>query len=143
MTIEIDETWRYVLDHEYELRIDNYLNIKFESEWFTILGDTLKIKKGYAWNGCNPAYRVESTIFGISFWVGTPDGTTLPGGMRQTWEASMVHDAFCQYREVIHGVTKKFTIDLFKALLLKSGFSAWRANFYAGVVNYFGPQDWK
>lgn len=142
--MDIHETWRYKLKQDYRRQIDNHPNIEFSSEWFTVQGQELLIKQGYAWNGCSPAYMLSSKILGFSFWIGTPDGIVdLETQLPQSWQASMVHDAFCQYRAEMNGVPKAFTVNLFKTMLLECGFPKWKANLYAESVNLFGPQDWK
>ena len=137
-------TWRYKLKEDFLLEFDNRDNISFSSEWFHVQDNQIRIVQGYSWNGCSPAFMVSSDILGFSFWLGTPDGVfDLDTQLPQSWRASLVHDAFCQYRPEMTGIKKAFTVELFRKLLCDSGFPSWKAAVYSKSVALFGPQDWK
>lgn len=137
------QTWRYVLPADFKVEILNPGIDDFHSEYFRIYGNTITVKRGYAWNGCNPAYLYRLPFSTKEIWIGTPDGPVDEStGLPQSWKASLIHDCFCQYRFALSGVTKEFTVDLFEKLLLECGFESWRSKLYSRAVKWFGPQKW-
>ncbi len=127
--------WRYQLPEAYYFKSEHLHGIEFNNPWATILGGEMVVSKGYAWDGCSPAYYLP--VFG---WVGTPDGARDENGIPQAYYASLVHDVLCQFRREIP-VTKNSSAYLFKTLLIRDGFHPKIAALYATVVRYFGPQD--
>ena len=56
--------WRYKLEQEFILKHKVFEGLCFENEWFSIKDGEIRIEKGYAWDGCTPAYPI---IKGDSF----------------------------------------------------------------------------
>lgn len=143
MSLSIAETWRYKLQedfhHEYS---KDFPEMEVDQDWLKIHGRKVFIPKGYAWNGCNPSYRIRFSRLGIDWWIGTPDGSLDETGRPITSNASLLHDALCQYREVLPLVTKKMSVELFAEQLRLSGAHPQICKNYPGVVSLFGPQDW-
>lgn len=107
--------------------------IEFENEWVFIRNGFMRIKKGYAWNGCSP----KLDVLGL-FVVGTPDGR-LRHGKPITYFASCAHDALCQFRDVIP-VSQVGSVQIFSHLLQESEF--YLEPIYTTFVDWLGPQDW-
>lgn len=144
LDLEVKSTWRYMLRKEYVLHFNNHMGLDFESEWLSVKDSCIRIKTGYAWNGCDPAFRIAFKPFKRRMWIGTPDGFKRgSNGRPVTWEASLVHDAFCQYRKQLRGVTKDFTVITFKELLIKNNAPSWMVFFYPKAIHHFGPQEWQ
>lgn len=131
-----DSVWRYRLDQNFAFADPLLKGIEFANDWVLISDGEIVISKGYAWDGCSPAYYVP--FFG---WVGPPDGEINADGVPQAYYASLVHDALCQFRHVIP-VSKQTSVRLFKQMLISGGFTVALANVYAKAVSLFGPQDW-
>lgn len=141
------KSFRYVLEEDLHVNLkilrthgfeelfrQSYL-VDFSHQWLEIHKGTIMIPRGYAWNGCDPAYQVTK-----NFWIGTPDGTVRQDGKPSTYYASCVHDALCQFRESVP-VSKEFTVKLFLSMLKERDFAF--SNLYAAAVNMFGPQHWR
>lgn len=73
-------SWRYRLDEAVEVSAPELLGIEFQNEWITIRHGRLRIERDYAWDG--------------------PLGTDGRPASRQ---ATLVHDALCQFRPDIAG----------------------------------------
>lgn len=129
--------WRYVLDARYETFAPELMSVDYTGQWLMIRHCRLAIAPGYAWDGCSPSLRLPGGI-----WVGAPDGPLGADGRPVAWHASLVHDALCQFREEIRGVTKQSTIRLFRRLLREHGAPDWMCALYPVAVNHFGPQQW-
>lgn len=129
--------WRYKITRPYIKRSIYLEGVSFSNEWMTIEDGKLMIKPGYSWDGCSPSFRIPGT----QWWIGTPDGTLNPDGRPQTFYATLVHDALCQFRPNIP-IDKASTVALFYDMLLEGGFKTWRAELYATAVNLLGPQKW-
>ncbi len=139
--------FRYILEEDVHvdlkiLRVYGYedlfrkgYQVDFSNQWLEIHKGKLLVPRGYAWNGCDPSYRVTN-----DFWIGTPDGTIRQDGKPSTYFASCVHDALCQFRESVP-VSKEFTVKLFYSMLRERNFAFSRV--YAAAVNLFGPQHWR
>lgn len=130
------KAWRYQIDYLFDYRSELLLGVTFENNWVTIGDGVITIKQGYAWDGCSPAWYLP-----VVGWMGAPDGPVDSEGRPQSYYATLVHDALCQFRTELL-IPKKVTVDLFKELLLRGGFPQWRANLYSKVVNLLGPQNW-
>lgn len=63
--------------------------------WMRLSKDGLiTIYKGYCWDGCTPKFCVLDILFG------TPEGAIhKKEGRPKTWDASLVHDALCQFKK--------------------------------------------
>lgn len=129
------KAWRYKLDAPYSYKSPLLAGIFFENEWGVMDGGRIEVAKDYAWDGCSPTWKIGS------FWLGPPDGALLMDGRPQAYYASLVHDYLCQYRASIP-IRKDTTVELFREMLVKRGFSPLRASIYANAVKLFGPQKW-
>ena len=139
--------FRYILEEDvhvdlkilrsygYEELFRKSFQVDFSNQWLEIHKGKLLVPRGYAWNGCDPAYRVTA-----DFWIGTPDGTIRQDGKPSTYYASCVHDALCQFRESVP-VSKEFTVKLFYSMLRERNFAFSRV--YTAAVDLFGPQHWR
>lgn len=125
--------WRYKLTEDYTYESPHLAGISFCSDWLLIDGGRLLIRAGYAWDGCSPAWRLPGGV-----WVGTPDGPLGADGRPQSYYASLVHDALCQYKADVP-ITKAATLALFADLLRQGGFPPWRVLLYVAAVKLFGP----
>lgn len=63
-------------------------------------GNTITIFRGYSWNGCSPKIKIGRR------WFGTPD-------FKQTLEASLIHDAFCQFLHTTHFPLTRSQVDVY------------------------------
>ena len=129
--------WRYVLRERFELFAPELVSITFANRWLEIRHCRLTILPGYAWDGCSPCVRLPGGI-----WIGTPDGPLTPDGRPVSWRASLVHDALCQFRSEIPGLTKDITVRFFARMLHEDGAPGLMCAVYPAAVRNFGPQDW-
>lgn len=136
MAQAVNEAWRYQLDDVYKHQSEYLKGIEFANRWATIIDGEIMIVRGYAWDGCSPAYYLP-----LIGWIGTPDGERDANGIPQAYYASLVHDVLCQFRTSIP-IDKSDTLEIFRELLLKGGFSEKRAEIYVTVVKWLGPQKW-
>jgi hypothetical protein len=129
-----ENSWRYALADDYSMTSHYYLaGVHFDNHWLSIHDRNVRIKAGYAWDGCSPCM----SILGL-FYVGPPDGAEHLGNPA-TYHASLVHDALCQFRTQVP-VSKATAVGLFRELLDKARFPlAWA---YAAAVDRYGPQAW-
>ena len=128
-------TWRYKLDRNYLYRSPLLAGIFFANDWGKIEDEAIVIYPPYSWDGCSPAWKIGTV------WFGVPDGRLNPDGRPQAFYASLVHDFLCQFRPEVP-IRKAITVELFREMLVRSGFSPFRAKIYAKSVDWFGPQDW-
>lgn len=129
-------TWRYRLRERFELFAPELVSIAHAGRWLEIRHCRLSIAAGYAWDGCSPALRLPGGL-----WLGPWDGPLGTDGRPATWRASLVHDALCQFRTDIAGLSKAATVRLFRRLLQEDGAPAWMCRLYPAAVAGFGPQD--
>jgi hypothetical protein len=141
-TEDLPTTWRYKLQQEYRCYSKAFEHVSFTREWFAIQNGLLIIPKGYAWDGCSPSYKLPSSIFKNGYWFGTPEGPLGIDGHPVSYVASLVHDALCQYRPSLTGVTKKMSVDIFKEKLIEHEAPDYVINLYPRIVSMFGPQGW-
>lgn len=113
--------------------------IQFKNEWLEISGGVIRISKGYAWDGCSPALKVPFT----HLWLGVPDGTLRESGRPVAWEASLYHDALCQFRGEIQGLTKQMATAVFVERLEASGAPWAMRKTYGAAVDLLGPQNFQ
>lgn len=130
--------WRYKLDRPFTLWAPELVGVPFSNEWLTIKAGLVTISSGYAWDGCSPAYPIMDGLI----WLGIPDGPLMTGGRPVSWQASLVHDALCQFRPEIPGLKKSATVKLFQRLLCESRAPALMRFLYPVAVYLFGPQKW-
>lgn len=113
----------------------------FENEWLKLSSDgTILVKgtnkRGYAWDGCSPKWKLKGMYFG------TPEGV-LNDETRQsrTYYASLIHDLLYQFHEDIKGIVKRGEIDReFYNILKRDGFKM--AAWYYGAVHLLGWIWW-
>lgn len=130
----MSKPWRYQLGCGYAYLSPHLGGVSYRNEWIQIKDGWIWIRQGYAWDGCSPALRLPGGI-----WLGTPDGPLMPDGRPQTYYASLVHDALCQWAEAIP-VRQAATVALFGDMLREAGFPGWRVTLYTAAVRRFGPQ---
>lgn len=129
--------WRYRLQSRYERLAPELMGVEFSNRWLEIRHCRLAIAEGYAWDGCSPAFKLSG-----GFWAGPWDGPLMADGRPATWRASLVHDALCQYRAEIQGLTKAATVRLFAKMLREGEAPDWICSLYPAAVDRFGPQVW-
>jgi hypothetical protein len=130
--IGINSVYKYLLEEDYVLEHDSFIGEDEECEFASISDGKLTIKKGYAWNGCSPTY----SIWDIKL-IGTSDGIiNYRTGKPLASQASLVHDALCQYEFI----SKKETDKIFLEMLREVKFMPARIYYYA--VRFFG-RKWK
>lgn len=130
----MSKTWRYQLDRAFRHGSPHLLGVSYSNEWIDIRHGAILIHRGYAWDGCSPAVRLPGGI-----WLGTPDGPLMADGRPQTFCASLVHDALCQWADEIP-IRQAATLGVFEELLQEAGFPGWRIWLYVQAVKRFGPQ---
>lgn len=93
----------------------------------------LTVSGGYAWDGCSPKIKLFGMVFGV------PEGPISDvTGYPQTYDASLFHDALCQFQNHPSMPFSRDQIDrFFYDLLVRDGFE--KASLYYKVVRFFGP----
>jgi hypothetical protein len=130
--------WRYRLSRPeavFSLAIPTH--IEFQNEWLSIQGGVIRVSAGYAWDGCSPAIPVPGT----RLWLGVPDGPLGIDGRPVSWRASLLHDALCQFRKEISGLTKEVATAVFYERMLADDAPWWMRELYTAGVDLLGPQD--
>lgn len=120
----------YKLDRNYIADIPALEGVDYRNHWVSIVGGTIKINKGYAWDGCSP----KINVLGL-FNIGVPDGA-LRCGKPFTYHASLVHDVLCQFSDI--PITKAQSVAAFNHELTNVKFPLTRL--YVFAVNKFGKQ---
>lgn len=131
--------WRYRLSTPFRWQSPHLLGVEFSNRWVHIQHAQIHIAAGYAWDGCSPTLRLA----GGALWLGPWDGPLMPDGRPATFHASLVHDALCQFRRELHGLTKEATVALFADMLRQGGAPGWMCRLYPLAVRHFGPQNWQ
>lgn len=129
--------WRYRLDRPACGEFRSLAGLDFANAWLSIHDGWMRVSEGYAWDGCSPSLRIP----GAGLWVGTPDGPLGSDGRPVAWRASLFHDALCQFRGVIPGLTAEAATAVFAGLLAADGAPYWMQRIYPAAVLRFGPQD--
>ena len=137
----LDKVFRYAsgIDLSNRLIVDN---VTFGKEskrgwWLQINTQGLVvINKGYSWDGCSPKILIAGKV------VGTPDGqldsvTRLP----QTHNASLVHDALCQFAEDPKMPFTRAEIDLMFHSILKQNNFKYADVYYKAVRGFVVARD--
>lgn len=130
--------WRYRLDRPACGEFRSLAGLDFANAWLSIHDGWMRVSEGYAWDGCSPSLRIP----GAGLWVGTPDGPLGSDGRPVAWRASLFHDALCQFRADINGLTKETTVRLFAKMLREDGAPDWMSKLYPAAVHRLGPQEW-
>lgn len=136
--------WRYRLRQCVELHAPELLQVApYAGRWLEVRHCRLTIAAGYAWDGCSPALRLPGgPLLPPGLWLGPWDGPLGTDGRPAAWRASLVHDALCQHRDELRGLTRDATVQLFSRLLAESGAPGWMRRLYPAAVARFGPQAW-
>lgn len=130
------KAYKFKLDEDYTYKHGLFEGVEFISEWASIAGGQITIRKGYAWDGCSP----KRTFTGL-FAFGTPDGV-LRHGKPWTYHASLVHDVLCQYRGQYngqHGLSQLQVVWIFGDMLKEVNWPL--TKLYVWAVSRLGPQD--
>ncbi len=130
--------WRYRLDVDFHGDAPELAGVSFANDWLRIEARRVFVCTGYAWDGCSPSVRLAGGL-----WLGTWDGPRGNDGRPVSWQASLVHDALCQFRGEIQGLGKAASVRLFGRLLTDAGAPGWMCRLYPWAVSRFGPQDWR
>lgn len=128
--------WRYRLEKDFTYFSEHLRGIKFDSQWLIIDDGNVTVKTGYAWDGATPAF------YFLGVWWGVWDGPKGKDKKPSSWQATLVHDAMCQFIGLIKGIKKEQTVEVFKELLEVNKSPKFMVSIYPKFVNYFGPQDW-
>lgn len=134
--------WKFCLQEDVSFTIfnsevcNNYFNHidkPFHHTWFSIEFNTgsirFTIRKGYAWDGCTPKFKIFGKIVGV--WDGFYDSHThLP----DTYYASLIHDTLCQFMNE-HPISRDDADKIFLWLLQ-------RHNFVFSYLYYFAVRAW-
>ena len=132
------EKWLYKLDEDY-VWMSPY---KHEKDWgFVDHTGALQLKmmadgriivmKGYCWDGCTPKFCLMDIL------LGTPEGAVaVDTGLPKTWDASLVHDALCQFLHAELPMSQRQADICMLRLLQKRDFAL--SYFYYGAVRFFG-----
>lgn len=129
--------WRYVLSSPAFTSHASLAGIEFSNRWVTIKKSLLCVHAGYAWDGCSPTLKIPGT----QLWLGPWDGPLLSDGHPAAYRATLFHDALCQFRRSILGLSKQSATGVFAAELYDSGAPAWMTWLYPRVADLLGPQD--
>lgn len=87
-----------VISFGYSELLDKYGKVShvYYRDWFVLHINqdtaTIVIRKGYAWDGCTPKFRLFGRLFGV--WDGF---FNLKTHRQDTYYASLVHDTLCQF----------------------------------------------
>lgn len=135
--------WRYVLRERLDLHVPELGSVVYTGPRLEIQHGRLAIPAGYAWDGCSPSIRLPGgTLLPGGIWIGPWDGPLGPDGRPVSWRASLVHDALCQFRADIKGLTKETTVRLFGRMLHEDRAPGWMCRLYPAAVSHLGPQEW-
>jgi hypothetical protein len=135
-------TWRYRLRERFEVFAPELLTVAYAGPWLEIRHCRLAIPAGYAWDGCSPALRLPGgPALPTGLWLGPWDGPLGADGRPVTWRPSLVHDALCQFRGDIQGLSKAATVRLFARMLAEAGAPGWMCRLYPAAVSRLGPQS--
>lgn len=108
--------------------LDISLRDVLRREWGRITGDTVIIRKGYAWNGATPKRWCRI----LKRWIGVPD-------FEPTRLATLYHDIFFQFVRVADfPLTVNNCNEVFFQIMSQQGFKL--ANTYFGAVKDFGER---
>lgn len=89
------------------------------------------VMKGYCWDGCTPKFCLLDVL------LGTPEGAVhYQSGHPKTWDASLVHDALCQFINTDLPLNQRQVDSIMLELLQEREFALSR--FYWVGVRLFG-----
>lgn len=105
---------------------------EFENEWFKLSPDGMVLvkgtnKKGYAWDGCSPKFKIKDLYFGTLEAV-----LNFNTGQSKTYYASLIHDVFYQFAKDVRSFVQRKQVDLEFYKILK------RDNFRFAKLYYLG-----
>lgn len=136
-------TWRYKLTEEFVVVSRHLLGVHFKNDWMMIDDGIMRIQPKYAWDGCTPSFNVPFPGLPNGLWFGIWDGPLGEDCRPITWRATLCHDALCQFRAQIVGLSKKKTILFFEEQLVMNKSPLWMDVLYPAAVARFGPQEWQ
>lgn len=123
-----DYVWKSPYTHEKNwgfVDVNGALQLKLMSDGHII------VMKDYCWDGCTPKFCFFDVLLGM------PEGVILKKiGTPKTWDASLVHDALCQFLPAELPLTQKQVDKCMLELLQMRTFSL--SYFYYGAVRLFG-----
>lgn len=135
--------WRYRLTHPLSIPAPELAHTAYTGAWLRIHAGHIHLPPGYAWDGCSPTLRLPGgPLLPHGLWLGPWDGPLGPDGRPVTWRASLAHDALCQFRGHITGLTREASVQLFARLLRESRAPGWLCHLYPLAVRHLGPQHW-
>ena len=56
-------TWRYRLEFDFRAYAPEFADVEFNNPWLFIDRGNIVISRGYAWDGCSPALRLNSGLW--------------------------------------------------------------------------------
>ena len=128
--------WRYVTSKT----VTHYSNlldgVHCKTDYLTIANNEVRVEWGYAWDGCSPSWKI------CGMWFGVWDGPRGKDGRPSAWLASLIHDAVCQYRDEITGLSTDTSVALFKELLVLKDSPSWMTWLYPFAVKLYGSKSW-
>lgn len=125
MRIRVPDSAHLVPGTKYRFRLAEDLRLSFPefdfgrhrfvdqdgTEWLSLQGHALSIRKGYEWDGSSPKLTRIGPV-----WLGTPD-------FKETLVASLVHDALYQFINVpCFPLNRKQCDEIFLHTMVNSGF---------------------
>jgi len=125
-------------DHNYQSSI---IGREFENDWFKLSKDGMIIvkgtnRKGYAWDGCSPKFKI------LDLYIGTGEAVlNWDTGKSKTYHASLMHDVFYQFSKDIRPFIGRKEVDReFRNILKRDQFRF--ADIYYYFVRWFGWLWW-
>ncbi len=130
----------YIIRKDYRHK-STIKNREYENEWFKLEKDGTVIvkgsnKKGYAWDGCSPKFKIKDVYFG------TPEAVlNYETGKTKTFYASMIHDVFYQFSKEVKSFIKRREADREFYIILKEHKFKFAAIYYR-MVRMLGWLFW-
>lgn len=136
--MQAKEVWKYVLGQDYVAKFDNKYGLEFSNKHVTILGNTVIVKTGYAWNGLESKYFSDSKMISLVFKLLSGMNSKLAeNGLPALWEATLLFDVFRQHDGQFKDVALKVGLDLFSSALARAGVSGWVISIAVMAVKNF------
>lgn len=136
----MSKPWRYRTHEELVFHSPHLVGVRpFKNEWIEMDGQgRLIIAKDYAWDGMSPTKYIRRWNYWLGPYQGGPD--PVHKHLPYTWRASLVHDAFCQFRYEVP-LKQSATVHIFEDMLKECGFPLVLREAYVLAVDQFGPQE--
>lgn len=122
----------YQLDEDYTITHTALDGITFHNEWCSIEHGCITVHAGYSHDGCSPKWDMAG--LGV---LGVPDGR-LHEGRPITYYPSLIHDVFCQFRDLIE-ISKEAVLQIWNDMLAEVEFGS--RLLYVTAVDWLGPQE--